>query len=39
VREEVADLFREVINASVIVVSNPREEVVDGFSQRAKLRD
>ena len=33
VDEEVVDLFHEVINASVIVVPNPPEEVVDGFFQ------
>ena len=31
--EEVVDLFHEVINITIIVVSNPREEVVDGFFQ------
>jgi hypothetical protein len=33
VNEEVVDLFDKVINAAVIVVPNPRGEVVDGFFQ------
>ena len=31
--KEVIDFFYEAIDATVIVVSNPREKVVDGFSQ------
>jgi len=31
VSEEVVDLFHEVINITIIVVSNPREKIVDGF--------
>ena len=27
------DLFHEVIDATIIVVSNPREQVVNGFFQ------
>jgi hypothetical protein len=33
VNKEAIDLFHEDIDASVIVVPNPREEVVDGFFQ------
>jgi predicted HAD superfamily phosphohydrolase YqeG len=31
VNKEVIDFFHEAIDATVIVVSNPREKVVDGF--------
>ena len=31
--EEVIDLSHEVIDATIIVVSNPREQVVNGFFQ------
>jgi hypothetical protein len=34
VNEEVIDLFHEVIDATIIVVPNPRKQVVDGFFQR-----
>jgi len=33
VNEEVIGLFHKVINVTIIVVSNPREQVVDGFFQ------
>jgi hypothetical protein len=33
VNEEVVDLFHKVIDATIIVVSNPREEIVHGFFQ------
>jgi hypothetical protein len=33
VNEEVVDLFHEVIDAPVIVISNPRKEVVHGLFQ------
>jgi hypothetical protein len=33
VNEEVVDLFHKAINATIIVVSNPREQVVNGFLQ------
>jgi hypothetical protein len=33
VNEEAIDLFNEVIDATIIVVSNPREKVVNGFFQ------
>ena len=31
--EEVVNLFHEVIDAMIIVVSNPPEEIVNGFFQ------
>jgi len=34
VNEEVIDLLDEVIDATIVVVSNPREKVVNGFFQR-----
>jgi hypothetical protein len=33
VNEEVVDPFDKVIDASVIVIPNPREKVVDGLFQ------
>jgi hypothetical protein len=33
VNEEVVDLGHEVIDAPIIVVSNPREKAVDGLFQ------
>jgi hypothetical protein len=33
VNEEVVDLFHEIFDATIIVVPNPREKVVDGFFQ------
>jgi hypothetical protein len=33
VDEEVVDLFYEIFGATIIVVPNPREKVVDGFFQ------
>jgi len=33
VNQEVIDFFHEAIDATIIVVSNPREKVVDGFFQ------
>jgi len=34
VNEEVVDFLHEVFDATLIVVPNPREKVVDGFLQR-----
>lgn len=31
------DLFHKVIDATIIVVPNPREKVIDGFFQRTLL--
>jgi hypothetical protein len=33
VNEKVVDLLHKVIDATIIVVSNPREQVVNGFLQ------
>jgi len=38
VNEEVVDLLHEVIDATIVVVSNPREKVVNGFFQRVLNR-
>jgi len=34
VNKEVIDLFHEIIDATIIVISNPQGKVVDGFFQR-----
>jgi hypothetical protein len=33
VNEEVVDLFHEVIDATIVVVPNPREKIADGLFQ------